>query len=353
MPYDNVNVAKENEKVPCQGKEQLVSILRAAGINVAANDSSVCASLPTWKEVEELYGSEPRILGLETCQRYRDMIQQAQQAKRQDNVTVYPMPRVAGLQNCGTTAFADTLQHNLVVDPTIHSDSPRAYNVPWRKHTPIQFKDFVTSDSYDWQEDKELVLPIVIARDPYRWMASMCEMNYNVNWVFSNRHCPNLVAYPEQNMESAPLENVPVVFALNEPTLKVDVQYPSLAHMWSTFNRDYLEYDAPRLMIRYEDTLFHGEKVFEAIQDCVGGMPSRYISFQPYVWNAKEGSADLVGALTKNGRQQGRYSEMIAEDIDYAIQHLDPELMELLHYVNPTQIPADSYAAEDLRNREN
>jgi hypothetical protein len=78
----------------------------------------------------------------------------------------------AGLQNCGTTAFADTLFVNLKRDPTIHVEHPRAYNVPWRKHTPWRYRYNITSPNYNWQEDKDLVLPVVLVREPYRWMQS-------------------------------------------------------------------------------------------------------------------------------------------------------------------------------------
>lgn len=73
----------------------------------------------------------------------------------------------------GTTAFADTLFFNLAHNPTIRSYNPRVYNVPWRKHTPEHYRFNVTSDSYGWNENKEHVLPVLLVRDPYRWLGSM------------------------------------------------------------------------------------------------------------------------------------------------------------------------------------
>ena len=151
---------------PCVGNEKLLEIVSSSGLIVDRTTRDLmCTTMPSWTEVTRLYGDKPRIIGLETCAAYREKIRKA---------NAYPMPRVAGLQNCGTTAFAETLHANLPreQDPTIHVDYQRAYNVPWRKHTPWKYRYNITSTKYQWQEDKDLVFPIVIVREPYRWMQS-------------------------------------------------------------------------------------------------------------------------------------------------------------------------------------
>lgn len=78
-------------------------------------------------------------------------------------------------------------------------------------------------------------------------------------------------------------------------------------------------------------------------------------TFQRTVQSAKsehELSVDLLTALHKNGIEKDRYGTMIAEDIDFAREHLDPALMELFHYRQPDGIPPDSYAAEDWIQRQ-
>jgi hypothetical protein len=96
-----------------------------------------------------------------------------------DRLRAYPIPWVGGLQNSGTTAIADTF-YNFVPNPTIHSINPRIYDVPWRENTPWHYRDNMTSPHHGWQENKELVLPVIVVRDPYRWMASMVRIPIKV-----------------------------------------------------------------------------------------------------------------------------------------------------------------------------
>lgn len=89
----------------CQGKEKLLDILKQSGYDEINRET--CRVLPTWKQVTDIYyrsGSGPVILGQETCQAYRDMMEQD---------TMDPMPRVAGLYHSGTNAFCKTLERNL------------------------------------------------------------------------------------------------------------------------------------------------------------------------------------------------------------------------------------------------
>jgi hypothetical protein len=85
-------------------------------------------------------------------------------------------------------------------------------------------------------------MPIVLIRDPYSWMHSMCHHAYAAQWKHSAQHCPNLV----------------VVAGRNESNVPVSIPYPdrheqwdSLAHLWSDWYRQYLQADYPRLIVRY------------------------------------------------------------------------------------------------------
>ena len=55
-------------------------------------------------------------------------------------------------------------------------------------------------------------------------------MPYRVHWAGSNRHYPNLVAYPKDGI-TEPLEPVGVTFG--EVPKGELVNYTSLAHLWS------------------------------------------------------------------------------------------------------------------------
>ena len=153
------------EENPCHGKEHLFKIVQLAGGADLSNDVTrriVCDKMPLWSAVTKLYGDKPRIIGLDTCQRYRDLLAEAN--KTSSGVPIFAMPRVAGLHNSGTNALADTFFDNFVANPTIRSQNPRVYNIPWRKHTPLQYRLNVTARFYDWHEDKSHVLPVVVIR---------------------------------------------------------------------------------------------------------------------------------------------------------------------------------------------
>jgi len=149
---------------PCRGKKPLLRQIREAGLNLTKN---ICEGLPTMKNVEDLYGPGPVVVGLETCERYRKLIS----ANATKNGKAYPpAPKVAGLWNVGTNALVGYLLNNLIgYDPT--ADQTEA-TVTWGKHTPLYLKYNIT-----WPENKtesrDHILPIVVVRDPYRWLQAM------------------------------------------------------------------------------------------------------------------------------------------------------------------------------------
>lgn len=55
-----------------QGRERLVEILTDAGVEEL--DVPTVLSLPKWSQVTKLYGDGPVVIGLETCQRFRETI---------------------------------------------------------------------------------------------------------------------------------------------------------------------------------------------------------------------------------------------------------------------------------------
>jgi hypothetical protein len=224
----------------CHGKEELLSILYAASVvassaaaaTAKATQTTVeqflqesCAKLAPWSQVTDLYGSKPIVVGMETCATYRSMLinRTSTSSRGTSSVSQPPRVRVAGLYNSGTTALAHALVDNLprtnvsataagsaleeqirqrqngqqqqqkqqqqqqrYKNNTDHnrysSNSTASSNiiispgVPWGKHLPIQYK-YRNTFPPDNMDDPDLVLPIVVVRDPYRWMQSMVRSN--------------------------------------------------------------------------------------------------------------------------------------------------------------------------------
>lgn len=155
----------------CRGKKPLLRQIREAGLNITKN---VCEGLPTMEDVEDLYGQGPVVVGLETCERYRKLIS----ANTNKNGKAYPpAPKVAGLWNVGTNALVGHLLNNLIgYDPTANQTEA---TVTWGKHTPLYLKYNIT-----WPEKKpesrDHILPIVVVRDPYRWLQAMVRNDKHV-----------------------------------------------------------------------------------------------------------------------------------------------------------------------------
>lgn len=146
-------------------------------------DDRTCKKLPTQQEVSVLYGDDPVVYGMETCEQFRNNVQQVQSEANYRERAV-PTVRVAGLFNTGTNAMAVSLARNLEQDYQLWDDKVRTkfarkrdqlFNVPWEKHVPLRFRDgnvVVQDQGIDFR----LVLPVVLVRDPYWWMQSMVRL---------------------------------------------------------------------------------------------------------------------------------------------------------------------------------
>jgi hypothetical protein len=156
----------------------------------------------------------------------------------------------------------------------------------------------------------------------------MCESPYTLQWNVSSNHCPTLV--------DATNSSVPVKIRWSKGYIR---SWPSLAHLWSMWYREYYESSMPRLIIRYEDLLFHTEKVIDSIRDCVGATwKSDTFQWQaapakthPYFARFKAPSS-LVSAVIKYGSAKGREGTMNIDDQTYARTFIDKAMVRNFHY---------------------
>jgi hypothetical protein len=284
-----------------------------------------CHQLPSWSDVVSLYGDEPVVYGLETCQQYRETIQ---------GLGLEPDPRIAGTFNTGTHLLLDILRLNL---PLKNFSNPHEMDVPSGKHTML-------ADSPWYRDRNDLAkagrlygpLPIVVVRDPYRWMNAMCKIRYRAQWERGlDGHCPNLV--PTAQERSHPdYQNITSTFivTVNE---RADQQYESLADMWSSFYGQYLNSTIPRVIVRYEDLLHHASEVTQLVGQCLGFPPVDLFRY-PLAPSKDHGRpAGFVDALIKYSGHAGRYGRMSRGDINYAQAALDPVLMRTFRYAHSLQ----------------
>ena len=310
-----------------QGREPIVSILRKAGI-IQMIPTEVL-NLPKWQQVTDLYGDRPIVLGLERCKEFQ---------RRVPHHSRYI--GIAGNFNSGTTAFGLSLQANcgffnrrqnrsneLVTD--VHG---MLNQVPWAKHKQASLKYNHTIQS---AIIKDHVLPVVLVRDPYYWMQSMCKQGYGVRWDHSPRkHCPNLVPNDYDRRRFRRLKNASSVPVWQGSNLKNGPSWQSLAHFWNDWYELYLRENYPRLIIRFEDTLFHGEEVMEKVCNCAGGKQPKHFTYviDNAKWDHKHAQNNLVSAIVKYGTDARRYDNMTSDDLRFAARHLNPELMKAFRY---------------------
>ena len=383
----------------CAGKERLLEILLAAQYeNITAE---TCTQLPTWKEVSDLYGPSPVIYGLDTCGQYRSMIESLQpnDPKGEDEHAspekILPKIRVSGFCNTGTNALTKTLRKNIGLK---YANSKKYhiknFDVPWGKHQRVIDRNTnrgniegvqqVHNKNYD-DTNYNLIFPIILVRDPYRWISSMCKMRYIVTDLpnYGDVSCWQFVEEEEEQQQQQqnhtkpfkPRYNIHVNFQLGGFSGGSKVPYDSLASLWNEWYYDYIfnnnnsyrksdvtpEETAslasafptnssigtsqfPRLVIRYEDMIFHASQVIDTIMNCIGIQPYERKGYNEttkkwdFIYQTNKAkshgnSVDLLQAMVKYGSLRGRkHTNFRNIDLLYLQQTLHPKLMETFHY---------------------
>jgi len=303
-------------------KERIFHLLAAAGVRVdPQNDKDLISDLPTWSEVVGLYGSEPVIYGLEECDRFKNMSDPADH-----------FVSTAGTFNSGTNLMAELLIGNCHMQARMDKYGAQnrgvRWQVPWGKHTPPGDEDFRQTHKtlHDKSVDANNILPAVTIRDPLVWLHSMCRHEYTASWHHPDKNrCPD--------------------FSLLDLEAKVEYaeftrRYESILHLWNDYYREYQSASFPRLIVRFEDLIFHPEEVTKTVCECAGGSMRRDGRFKYIVDSAKKGEnahgkvrTGYVDAIVKYGSETRRYQDyQFRTDLEYIRDKADPELMKLMGY---------------------
>ena len=311
-----------------RGRESIVSILKDAGI-IEMSPSDV-SKLPTSSNVAHLYGSTPIILGLDRCEEFRRRVPVQNR-----------FVGVAGMFNSGSTAFGISLQANChfpnrrskdYSNDLVKDVGGMLNQVPWAKHKDARWKY-----NFTIQPDipKDNVLPIVLVRDPYFWMQSMCKQGYGAHWNHNpDQHCPNLVPNNYDRRRFKGLRNATSVRVWMGPGPRKGPSWDSLVHLWNDWYDSYVLADFPRLLVRFEDTLFHGKEVMAQVCQCAGAQSSsrfRYVVDEAK-FDHRHAQNNMVSAMIKYGTDKRRFYNMTEEDLRFAPQFLSPKLMKMFQY---------------------
>jgi hypothetical protein len=343
---NNNNNTNTNNKVDntslseaIQQRKEILSLLNDARVvaDVAAID---ILQLPTWSQVTALYGPKPIILGLERCATFREQVE-----------LQYRFVGVAGNFNSGTTAFGLSLQSNcrfphrnetssqLFSNDKVSNVHGMLSQVPWAKHKMAVYNKY--NHTILPSVPKEHVLPVVLVRDPFYWMQSMCKQGYGVRWDHDpKKHCPNLIPNDVdqqrfgKRLSQSNNTSVRVWMGAN-PT--VGPSWDSLIHYWNAWYESYWNASWPRLIIRFEDTLFHPQQVMKKVCHCAGGeliQPFHYL-LDEAKWNHKHEQNNMITAMIRYGNDKGRYHNMTIDDIAFAQRTVNPQLMKAFQYNYP------------------
>lgn len=284
----------------------------------------MCRQLPKWKQIVYLYGEKPVVLGEETY----PPTNSSERHLPLQNSTIH----LAGLYNAGTNAVKLALMDQFP-DLVIDDDE---------KHSPASVYLNNTSSNHNHYS-----LTIVVVRDPFRWMASMCKTNYDATWIRVFRHCPNLVPNP-QDWQGPLHRSQTMLSKLKTYSVAVDrynSHYESLADMWTQWHLEYWNRRSskktPTLFVRYEDFVFHREAVMSEIAKRVHGTTivtteTTTTTTVKYRMNSAKmhgSSTNFVAAVIQYGTPRGRYHGMSTEDLRYAAKALDPQLLRMFHYL--------------------
>ena len=343
-----------NNKDLVAGKEKIIDLITRAGVHLdPVEDEELIRDLPLWSDVVNLYGDKPVIHGLEQCQVFQN------HSDRADHFV-----STAGTFNTGTNLMAELLIANCHMQDRMNKFGNKnrgvRWQVPWGKHTPPGNEEFrINHKTYtDTDIPAHNILPAVTVRDPLFWLKSMCKHQYTARWYRTEDHCPNF----------SDLEDIATHvqhYRVSGQTLEVKgfgaaVQYngfgkhhDSIVGLWNDYYNEYLSADFSRLIVRFEDLLFHPEEVTKAVCECAGGSMSKSGRFTYVVDSAKKGDGahgkkrtGYVDALVKYGMEVKRYQGyQNQKDLEFIRDNLDQNLMELMSYpsVDPEKLqPQDT-----------
>lgn len=314
--------SRDNDTVPVSSRTRnpVQVLLDEAGFRNVSDEE--LSKLPSWQTLTGLYGDlkEPIIIGMDTCEDYRNKVPLRQR-----------YTAVAGLFNTGTNAMEYNLQHNV--------NAPSAWQVPWGKHR-MEFVRLNHTAPGAENRVKAHVLPVVMIRDPFHWMQSMCHEPYATHWHKRPQHCPNLVPDELDRQRfhdlSANLTDAESAFPVHVIFDKQQIFYwKSLVDLWNDWYRRYLRAKYPRLMVRFEDMVFHGPAMMKKIAECAGVDVPEEFSYQTKSSKSHGSGTTFLKAIVKTGDVQNRVKRMSLDDLQFAAAHLDKELLDVFQYKLP------------------
>ena len=146
----------------------------------------------------------------------------------------------------------------------------------WRNHAPYKLR-YIEQQGPGQLYDRNNALPIVMIKDPVYWISSMCRNRYEVNFMPKlSKLCPMFVptttASNKRKQKNIHNNNVTIIPPLGKIN-NFKLEYKSLIDLWNQYYNEWLTNTSyPKLIIRYEDLLYHPKDVITKVCACGGGI---------------------------------------------------------------------------------
>ena len=161
----------------------------------------------------------------------------------------------------------------------------------------------------------------------------MCKHPYAAHWEHEDGNCPDFGS-----------DSIGAFVKYAEFTR----EHESILHLWNDYYKEYLDVSFPRLIVRFEDLVFHPKEVTKTVCECAGGTMRPDNRFKYIVDSAKKGKGahgsqrtGYIDALVKYGSEKRRYATYSrASDLEYVRDHIDSRVMEAMKYpsIDPTKV---------------
>jgi hypothetical protein len=248
--------------------------------------------------------------------------------------------------NTGTNLLFEYLSRNCY-NPARHSKHNWGihWQIPWGKHNPLFYRGRRYAENDDETKNLDNSLPIVMIKDPYTWMQSLCRNRYSAEWDFTLEHCPNLLPnevdkyygfVKDADHEKRLMhDGIPMTIEYNPNT----TEYSNMAAAWNTWHREYFDTNIPRLIVRFEDLVLHAKSVITDICHCFGGRLVDEAHFHYVTGSSKSEqhghgnfTPGLMHALLLYTNSSNRIKLFTKDDLVFANEVLNKTMMGLLSY---------------------
>eukprot|EP00527_Entomoneis_sp_CCMP2396_P006397 CAMPEP_0198153228 /NCGR_PEP_ID=MMETSP1443-20131203/63246_1 /TAXON_ID=186043 /ORGANISM="Entomoneis sp., Strain CCMP2396" /LENGTH=428 /DNA_ID=CAMNT_0043819485 /DNA_START=124 /DNA_END=1407 /DNA_ORIENTATION=+ len=246
-------IANYKHDIPedCKGKERVILVYLLFGQKIPNN---FCTSLPTWDAIEAMIGPGP--VFVKNCGNISDATPQKVYHHR-PTTTI----KLSALPSTGIGLLKRVVTSNFEYVPIDHTGNPMGESLSRRD---VMWNILPNDRNY---------FRIILVKDPYFWIQSLCLDNPEM-LKFDGSPCPS-----KSNGAVVPL----TVHSVGDDGGEDEDFYPSAFEYWSKWIAGFtiddepdgdIESENPYMVIRYEDLLFHPDKVVAELSKCSGLPPN-------------------------------------------------------------------------------